>query len=72
MSKPKKDPTEEWIKRLDEGPENEEDEGEDYPISLATVLLLIFGLIAVLGLLSWFVLSLLGEGIPIPQIPEIG
>lgn len=57
MSKPKKDPTEEWIKRLDE--KAEDDEGEDFPISLAIVLCLILGGILLLGLCGWIVFSLL-------------
>lgn len=57
MSKPKKDPAEEWIKRLDE--KAEDDEGEDYPISLTAVLLIILGGIFVLGVLGWIVFSIL-------------
>jgi hypothetical protein len=54
----KKDPTEEWIKRLDEKAEAE-DEGEDYPISLPMVLGIIFTGIVLFGLLGWMILSLL-------------
>ena len=55
MNKPKKDPAEEWIKRLDE--KAEEDEGEDYPISLTAVILIILGGILLLGLLGWTAFS---------------
>lgn len=57
MSKPKKDPAEEWIKRLNERPQ--EDEGEDYPISLPAVLLIILGGILLLGLLVWMAVAFL-------------
>ena len=54
----KEDPAEKHVRRLEE--KAEEDEGEDYPISLPMVLGIIFTAIVLLGLLGWMVCSLLG------------